>query len=70
MAQMRVGDLYDELAKYDRNLPIIVLKDGKGDDISLSLTDVEIVDGAYFGNDLEGLRDFAEDSEFLRIGIV
>ena len=68
--KMRVKHLVEILLQQDQELPLIVMRDSKGDHFGLDSEDVEVVDGAYFGNDLHSREDFESDENFLLIGIV
>ncbi len=67
---MRVKHLVEILLQQDQELPLIVMRDSKGDHFGLDREDVGVVDGAYFGNDLHSREEFEADENFLLIGIV
>lgn len=67
---LRNEQLIKILQQYDKDLPIIIFKDGKCQDHTINDSDVAIVDGAYFGNDYNDTSEFDDDKKFLRIAVI
>jgi hypothetical protein len=64
---LRLKDLIKILEKYDENLPVVITREGKGDQYGILKTDIKIIKHAYFGND-DADESFPNDEDFLNIG--
>jgi len=71
---LRVGELIQKLKEFDKNLPVVVTKDSKGHQFGVDSNDVKIIEGAYFGNDMDAACEFDinEDGndKFLNIALI
>ena len=65
-----VKDLIKHLEQFDSDLPVIVLREGKGHSYTINKEQIEIVDYAYFGNDSFVTKDTLKSKKFLKIGEV
>ena len=52
MKNITVGQLIELLKGFDKNLPIVSYRDGKGHDFGITSDMVKVKESAYFGNDL------------------
>ena len=65
---LRNKELIEILQKHPPELPIIITRMGKGDDFGVEANDIEVREGAYFGN-YDTHEEFEEDQKFLRVGV-
>lgn len=70
MKYSRVKDLVEELLKYDQQLPIVITDGGKDHQYGIILSDIAVMDFAYFGNDSGAEKTFKKDKKFLNIGSI
>jgi len=68
MKYLRVKDLIEKLQLFDGNLPLIITREGNGDQAGITDKGIFLVDSAYFGNDSGADKAFRKSKEFLNIG--
>lgn len=65
-----VKDLIDYLKQFDLDLPVIVLREGKGHSYTINKEQIELTNYAYFGNDNFVTEQTLKSEKFLKIAEV